>query len=143
MPSAAAAGGKTGSPDATCGSVLAFLKDTGAFGTKPVRETAYAAQVTYYKKGVVGRAEVVTTAREYERKYPTRIYEIDDRTLVVRVHSENLCHLRFEYNYSAKNNVEERSGRGWSEFTVRQLPDRFEIVAETGDAITRSVRSLR
>ncbi len=133
----------TRSPDASCGAVLAFLKDTGAFGSKPVREAAYADRVAYYKKGEIGRSEVISTIRNYERQFSTRIYEVDDKTLVVRGLADSTCHVRFEYNYSRKNNVEEQYGRRWSEFTVRRLSDRFEIVAETGDAITRSVRSLR
>ncbi len=127
----------------SCGQVLPFLTRTGAFGSKPVQEAAYAERVTYYKRGLIGRTEAVGTARDYERKYPTRVYEIDEKSIAVRALADNTCHVRFEYNYSARNNTEERSGRGWSEFTVRRVQDRFEIVAETGDIITRAVRSLR
>lgn len=128
---------------ASCGTVLAFLKDTGAFGSKPVIEAAYADRVAYYERGEIGRPDVITRIRNLERQFAIRIYEIDEKTLAVRALTDNTCHVRFEYNYSRKNSVEEQYGRRWSEFTVRRLSDRFEIVAETGDAIKRSVRSLR
>ncbi len=133
-------------PELSCNDALGFLKSTGAFGANPIQETAYAPKVTYYKRGQIGRAEVVSVARDYERKFPTRIYEIDDKTLAVRVLAEKperLCQVRFEYSYNARNNIEERSGRGWSEFNVRTVGGRFEIISETGDIISRAVRSLR
>jgi len=50
---------------------------------------------------------------------------------------------RFEYTYLVRNNAEERSGRAMSEFTVRRLTTHFEIVAETGETLSRAVRKLK
>lgn len=131
-------------PGPACSDVLPFLKNTGAFGAKPVQDVAYAERVTYYKRGAIARAELVAIAREYERKYPTRIYEVDEKSIQLRAEpSVNGCYIKFEYTYIARNNAEERSGRGASEFTVRRAGNRFEIVQETGDILTRAVRQLR
>lgn len=126
-----------------CGSVIEFLQETGAFGSKPLVESAYAERVSYYKQGQIGRAEVVRTAKDYERRYPTRLYEFDSKSVVARDVPPDGCHVRFEYGYSARNATEERTGRGWAEYTVKRRGDRFEIVAETGDVITRAVRKLQ
>jgi hypothetical protein len=119
------------------------LQDTGAFGSKPLREAAYADRVTYYKQGQIGRAEVIRTAQDYERRYPSRIYEIDNKTVAIRETLPDVCHVRFEYGYSARNATEERSGRGWADYTVKRRGDRFEITAENGDVISRQVRKLQ
>jgi hypothetical protein len=119
-----------------CNAVVAFLKETGAFGSRPVMETAYADRVAYYKRGNLSRSEVLYIARDYERRYPTRIYEIDEKTLAIRANTENACIARFEYNFSAKNNSEERSGRGWAEYTLQRRTGRFEVTTEVGDVLT-------
>lgn len=130
-------------PSPTCNEVLPFLKHTGAFGSKPIVDVAYAERVTYFKRGLIARAELIRIAREYESKYPTRIYEIDDKTIVVTEQVNDVCNVRFQYNYIARNAAEERSGRGASDFTVRKVGSSFEIIAETGDVLSRDVKKLR
>lgn len=143
QPPAAPSPGPKASAALSCGNVLEFLQDTGAFGSKPLREAAYADRVTYYKQGQIGRAEVIRTAQDYERRYPSRIYEIDNKTVAIRETLPDVCHVRFEYGYSARNATEERSGRGWADYTVKRRGDRFEITAENGDVISRQVRKLQ
>ncbi|MFM9941573.1 MAG: caspase domain-containing protein [Hyphomicrobiaceae bacterium] len=142
-PPAAPPLGPKSSAALSCSSVLAFLQETGAFGSKPLREAAYADRVTYYKQGQIARAEVIRTAQDYERRYPSRLYEIDSKTVVIRETPPDACQVRFEYGYSARNATEERSGRGWAEYAVKRRGDRFEITAESGDVITRQVRKLQ
>jgi hypothetical protein len=130
-------------PSETCSEVLAFLKNAGAFGGKPVQDSAYAERVNYYARGQIGRADVARIARDYERKFPTRIYEIDESSLVLGTKPHNVCVAKFEYTYLVRNDAEERSGRGVSEFTVRRLATGFEIVSETGNTLSRAVHKLK
>ena len=130
-------------PSANCADVLAFLKNTGAFGAKPIQAAAYADRVSYFKRGQIGRTELIRIAREYETKYPTRIYEIDDKTIAITAQPNEHCQIKFEYTYLARNSAEERSGRGASEFMVRKVGSGFEIIAETGDILSRDVRTAK
>ncbi len=128
---------------ASCNDVLPFLKTTGAFGSKPIQDAAYADHVTYFKRGQIARAELIRIARDYESKYPTRIYEIDDKTVLITAQSTDVCTVKFQYTYIARNAAEERSGRGASDFTVRKIGSSFEIIAETGDILSRDVKKMR
>ena len=130
-------------PCATCADALPFLKNTGAFGAKPIQEAAYAERVSYFKRGQIGRSELIRIAREYENKYPTRIYEIDDRTMAITAQPNEHCQIKFEYTYLARNAAEERSGRGASEFILKKVGPAFEIIAETGDILSRDVRKAK
>ena len=81
--------------------------------------------------------------RAFESKYPTRIYEIDDKTVLITAQSTDVCTVKFQYTYIARNAAEERSGRGASDFTVRKIGSSFEIIAETGDILSRDVKKMR
>jgi hypothetical protein len=137
-PAAGPAGGAV--TQALCKDALPFLLDNGAFGSKPIKEAAYADRVAYFAYGRIERAEVLRIARDYEQKYPTRTYEIDQKTLQLRAMPDRSCIVAFEYNFTARNAQENRSGRGTSEFTLRRNGANFEVVSETGKVLTRSAR---
>jgi hypothetical protein len=126
-----------------CGDVLTFLRETGAFGSKPVQERAYARNVQYYDKGIIDRAQVLSIARAYEARFPVRIYEIDDSKASCKEISEALCYCHFEYKYNTKNSKRERFGTAFSEFRVRGPSGDYAIVSERGNILTRTVRELK
>ena len=118
-----------------CETALAFLHDSGVFGSRPLGERGYAPTVDYSGALNVPRSQIEKRIREFEQRWPSRTYEIDKATLRTAALDANRCSVQFEYFFLLQRGEKRSAGRARAKFVLTWGTDGFLVSSETTESV--------
>ncbi len=102
-------------------------------------EQLYAERVTYFEKGLLPRAQIISDKQRYYARWTTRKYRMLRGTLRVERHpgAGKVFDIGFEYVFDVSSNARTSRGRGRALLTLDLVQDGGRITRETGTVIER------
>ncbi|HRD78984.1 MAG TPA: hypothetical protein PK264_24100 [Hyphomicrobiaceae bacterium] len=119
-----------------CDTALAFLHDSGVFGSRPLGDRNYAPTVDYSGSLNVPREQIVKRIREFEQRWPSRTYDIDKATVRAGALDAKRCSVQFEYDFVLQRGERRTSGRARARFVLTWSSDGFLVSSEATETVS-------
>lgn len=103
------------------------------------RADMYASLVTYYARGRISRAAVMSDKASYYRRWPSRVYAYVPDTLRIDNAGDAGVTVVFRHSFVVMNGAERRTGVAITRLGVTLEDGRFVIVRETGAIDRRGI----
>lgn len=118
-----------------CDTALAFLHDSGVFGSRPLGDRSYAPTVDYSGALNVPRSQIVKRIREFEQRWPSRTYDIDRATVRTAALDAKRCSVQFEYDFVLQRGEKRSAGRARARFVLTWSDEGFLVSSETTESV--------
>ncbi len=97
------------------------------------RPELFAAQVRYYKKGLVSREALLADKEAYYKRWPMRRYALIKDSVQASSGADNSINITFRYEFEVSRAAETRRGTGVARLGVQLIGGTFEIISEDGE----------